>query len=48
MPVTRLGVGYLYANMRYGGSSILHRRLVLGWATLPVLKREGIDLSRDV
>ena len=21
---------------------------VLGWATLPVLEREGIDLSRDV
>jgi hypothetical protein len=30
MPLTRLGTGYLYANMSYGRTSILHRKLAKG------------------
>jgi hypothetical protein len=42
MPLTRLGVGYLYANVSYGRTSTLHRKLARRRRISYELKTEAI------
>jgi hypothetical protein len=43
MPLIRLGTGYLYANVSYGGTSTLHRKLARRRRISYKLKTEAIS-----